>query len=137
MTSSRYAAEVERLRLALQGRQGRELMAALRRHLDSFPVAALAADDSSRYIASNRRATQLTGYTTAELAKLTVMDLTPPSNRKDGEQLWDDFVSTGEQSGHYELRQKGGTWVRVRYWAYASVAPGVHLSLLVAEPTAG
>ena len=135
MTSSRYAAEVERLRVALQGRQGRELMAALRHHLGSFRVAALVADDSARYIASNRRARQLTGYTSADLAKLTVMDLTPTPNRKDGEQLWGDFVSAGEQSGHYELRQKGGTLVRVRYWAYA-IAPGIHLSLLVKEATA-
>ena len=135
MSSSLFAAEVERLRATLQGADPGEAVAALREPLEAFPVAALAADGSSRYIAANSRAEELTGYSTAELMALSVMDLTPVPNTVDGEGLWDEFISTGEQQGNYEVRRKDGSFVRVKYWAFANIAPGIHLSLVTPEPT--
>ena len=136
MPSSRFAAEVDRLRVALRRTNKIRRIAALRKHLESFAVAAVAADDSSRYVAANAVAEELTGYAVPELMTLTVMDLTPVSNVVDGERLWNDFISTGEQQGHYDVRRKDGSFVRVQYWAYANVAPGIHLSLLIPEVTA-
>ena len=133
MMSSRYAAEVERLRAALRGTAGRALLRTLGSYLASLPVAALAADNSSRYIAANAHAEELTGYSVAELAKMTVADLTPVGNTDDGTSLWEEFISSGEQRGQYDLRRRDGSFVRVQYWAYASIAPGVHLSLLIPE----
>jgi PAS domain S-box-containing protein len=135
MSSSRFAAEVERLRAMLRGAKRQEAVAALREHLDSFAVAALAADGSSRFVAANPPAEELTGYSTAELTALSVLDLTPVPNTADGRGLWDAFISTGEQQGHYDVRRKDGSFVRVQYWAYANVAPGIHLSLVIPEAT--
>ena len=136
MSSSLFAVEVERLGALLQGAEPRETVAALGEHLDAFPVAALATDRSSRFITANSRAEELTGYSTAELTALSVMDLTPVPNTVDGEGLWDAFISTGEQQGDYEVRRKDGSFVRVQYWAFATIAPGIHLSLLMPEATA-
>jgi PAS domain S-box-containing protein len=135
MTSSRFAAEIERLRARLHGMPGARQVGVLREHLESFPVAALAADHSSRYIAANARAEELTGYSANELTKLVVLDLTSVANSTDSEQLWSEFISTGEQQGHYEVRRKDGSFVPVHYWAFANVASGIHLSLMVPEVT--
>jgi hypothetical protein len=62
---------------------------------------------------------------------MTVMDATPLPRSEAGSRLWQDFIAQGTQRGEYELRRKDGTSLRVRYWAYASVAPGVHVSLLM------
>ena len=103
----------------------------LQRELDRLAPATLAADDGGRYLAANASARALTGFTASELIGMNVADLTPAGYAQDGEELWDDFVSGGEQRGEYELRRKDGTRVRVRYWAYANVAPGVHVSVLL------
>jgi PAS domain S-box-containing protein len=133
MPSARFAAEVDRLRATLHSAEHGEAIAALRELLAAFPVAALAVDGSSRFIAANARAEDLTGYSTAELMALSVMDLTPVPNTVDGKRLWDEFISTGEQQGHYEVRRKDGSFVRVQYWAFANIAPGIHLSLVMPE----
>jgi len=99
-------------------------------------VAALVADDSARYIGANTAAEELTGYPMAELAQLSVMDVTPAQNVVDGNDLWREFVESGEQQGRYDLRRKDGSMVAVHYWAFANVAPGIHLSLLIPEATA-
>ena len=103
----------------------------LQRELDRLSPATLAADDGGRYLAANASARTLTGFSASELLAMNVADLTPLGYAEDGVELWDDFVSEGEQRGEYELRRKDGTTVRVRYWAYANVAPGIHVSVLL------
>jgi PAS domain S-box-containing protein len=128
----RFAEEVDRLRAALRTQNNLPSMVrALQRELDRIAPATLAADDRGRYLAANACARALTGFTASELRALNVTDLTPAGYAADGEELWDDFVGEGEQRGEYELRRKDGTTVRVRYWAYANVAPGVHVSVLL------
>jgi PAS domain S-box-containing protein len=128
----RFAEEVDRLRAAL-GTQNTlpSMVRVLQRELDRLTPATLAADDRGRYLAANASAQALTGFTASELLAMNVADLTPVGYSADGEELWGDFVSEGEQRGEYELRRKDGTTVRVRYWAYANVAPGVHVSMLL------
>jgi PAS domain S-box-containing protein len=115
----------------LRGKHDSDLRAALTRELERLDAAALAADNSMRYIAVNSHACALTGFSSAELLTMTVMDSTPLPRPEEGRQLWQQFIAHGLQRGVYDLRRKDGTMVTVRYWAYASVAPGVHISLLV------
>ena len=111
-------------------------MAALRRQLANLEVAALAADGSAKYVDANSRAEELTGYTTAEIRGLRLEDITPLPSTVDARELWGDFIAQGAQRGEFELRPRTGPPIRVRYWAYASVAPGIHVSLLVRVDTA-
>jgi PAS domain S-box-containing protein len=128
----RFAEEVDRLRAALRTPKNRSrLVTVLQRELDRLAPATFAADDAGRYLAANASARALTGFTASELLAMNVADLTPARHADDGVELWDDFVTEGEQHGEYELRRKDGTTVRVRYWAYANVAPGVHVSVLL------
>ena len=119
------------MRAALRGRRGDELFAVLDQQLESLRVAALAADNSARYIASNTLAQQLTGYSADEVRQLRLEDITPLPAAVDAEELWNEFIAQGAQQGEFEVRRRNGPPVRVRYWAYASVAPGIHVSLLV------
>lgn len=95
-------------------------------------TAALAADNTGRYVAANEKASELTGYSRTELLRMTVRDLTPLVRQDAAADLWSRFIQIGSQTGEYVLQRKGGTPLGVRYDAYASVAPGVHLSLLMA-----
>jgi len=131
VTATRFTPEINRFRAALRGHRGTELLSTLRREIERLTVAALVADNFQQYVAGNAAARKLTGYTLAELYKLTVMDLTPLPNSEAGRQLWKDFIGRGAQRGDYDLVPKRGAPRHVRYWAYASVAPGFHMSLLV------
>jgi PAS domain S-box-containing protein len=126
----RFAPQISKLRRALRGKHDAELLAALRREIETLSTPALAADNSTRYIASNSPARALTGFSDSELLELTVMDLTPLARTDEGQRLWQEFIGNGVRRGVYEMRRRDGSTVAVRYWAYASIAPGVHISLL-------
>lgn len=119
------------MRAVLRGKHDAELLAALAEELERIQAAALAADNSTRYIAANAPACALTGFSNAELLTMTVMDATPLPRTEEGWILWQEFIAQGVQRGVYELRRKDGSMRRVRYRAYASVAPGVHISVMV------
>jgi len=131
VSATRFTAEINRLRASLRGHHGEDLLTTVRREVERLPAAALVADNSQRYVAGNAAAVDLTGYSQVELGGLSVIDLTPMPNTDDGRRLWETFIGQGGQRGEYELATKDGPPVRVRYWAFASVAPGLHVSLLV------
>lgn len=56
---------------------------ALLKHMVDMPVALLIANNSGRYVDANDLATRLTGYSRAELLRISVWDLTrrPPPPR--------------------------------------------------------
>ena len=91
------------------------------------------ADSFGHHVASNRAAQRLTGFSRDEIVAMSVIDLTQPPSAEDGRQLWAEFMTEGEQRGAYDLRRKGAPAIGVRYWAFANVAPGVHVSLLMAN----
>jgi PAS domain S-box-containing protein len=124
--------ELSQLRRRLRGLPHPTLLHTLQEQLDAFPCAALAADNTGRYVAANISATELTGYSRDELMQMSVKDLTPPMRHGATSDLWSKFIQTGTQVGEYLLMRKDGTPVGVKYEAYASVAPGVHLSVLTA-----
>ena len=131
MPASPFSPEINRIRAVLRRHHGPDLLAVLRREIERLPIAVLVADNSQRYIAANAAACELTGYTKDELVRLTVLDLTPIPESEDSGALWETFVGQGTQRGEYQLVPKGGVTRPVRYWAFASVAPGIHVSLLV------
>jgi PAS domain S-box-containing protein len=106
------------------------MMTTLQESLETLPVSALAADNTGRYVAVNSHATTLTGYSRGELMQMSVKDLTPAMRQDDSGELWHRFIQAGAQSGDYMLERRDGASVNVHYAAYASVAPGVHVSLL-------
>jgi PAS domain S-box-containing protein len=106
------------------------MIAALQESLDALDASALAADNTGRYVAVNSRATALTGYTRPELLQMAVKDLTPALRRDESGELWRQFIQAGAQSGEYVLERRDGATVTVHFAAYASVAPGVHVSVL-------
>lgn len=106
------------------------MLQTLQEHLERFDVAAIAADNTGRYVAANTRMSELTGYSRADLLRLHVKDLTPAMRRDVAGDLWNRFIQSGTQNGEYVILRKDGTPIGVQYAAYASVAPGVHLSLV-------
>jgi len=99
-------------------------------YIARWPTAALVADDAGYYVAANAAALALTGFSREELLERSVSDLTAPGDAAVEERLWNSFVRSDRQRGSYSLRRKDGSIVHVRYEAYASVAPGVHVSFL-------
>jgi two-component system, cell cycle response regulator DivK len=92
------------------------------------------ADDSGHYVAASGATRELTGYDAAELAGLTVWDLTPSSQSVDGQGLWSQFIASGAQQGRYVLRRRDGRPVEAQYCALANIAPGWHVSALAELP---
>ena len=125
-----YASDINALRRRLRGLSPAAISQTLRTFLASFRAAALAADNTGRYIEANELAAALTGYSRAELLRMSVKDLTPPMRQDVASELWPKFIQAGSQAGDYVLQRKDGAPVGVHYSAYASVAPGVHISVL-------
>ena len=109
------------------------MISTLQESLEALQVSALAADNTGRYVAVNSYATTLTGYSRAELLQMSVKDLTPAMRQDASGELWQRFIQAGAQSGDYVLERRDGAPVNVHYAAYASVAPGVHVSVLTGQ----
>lgn len=105
--------------------------------LASIPAAILIADDKGRYIDANDRAVDLTGYSRAELLRMSVWQLTPNVRLGLGRRLWRDFLARGRMSGTYLLKTKTGKIVTARYFAAANVLKGVHVSALLVDRRPG
>lgn len=117
----------EARRQVLDGTAPREV---LRRLIEAVPFAALIADDSGRYVLANRAASRLTGYSGAELRRLSVWDLTPRDDERDTDVLWRAFLRQRAQTGVYTIRTKPGKIVNAHYVAQAHLLKGLHVSLL-------
>jgi PAS domain S-box-containing protein len=117
------------LRRRLRGLPHSSLFRTLQELLDQFPVSALAADNTGRYVAANTLASIFTGFSREELLKMSVKDLVPAMRHDTGDR-WNRFIQCGSHAADYVLMRKDGTPLEVHYSAYASVAPGVHVSLL-------
>jgi PAS domain S-box-containing protein len=128
--TARHAPFINRLRRRLRGLPYATIIPALQESLEDLHVSALAADNTGRYVAVNAHATTLTGYSRSELLQMSVKDLTPGMRQDATGELWNRFIQAGAQSGDYVLERRDGVPVQVHYAAYASVAPGVHVSLL-------
>ena len=111
-------------------RKGTNADMTLRTLIERIPFAALVADDAGLYVATNEAASALTGYSSSELRRLSVWELTPMGAYHDAEILWRAFLVRGEQSGEYEIVRKDEQRLAVHYAARAHVLPGRHISFL-------
>lgn len=87
-------------------------------------------DDRGRFIDANPAVCELLGYPRQALLNLSIGDFIPGVNKKVGQQLWEEFIRTGQQSGEYILTRGDGLQIPVEYRAVANIQPGVHLSIL-------
>jgi PAS domain S-box-containing protein len=92
--------------------------------------AMLVVDDERRYLAANDAATALLGVTEDQLRTMRVDDLAPPTNG-DVESTWREFLSRGSMTGRWHVTTAQGE-IEVEYSATANVAPGRHLSIILA-----
>jgi len=116
-------------RRAVRGRRAQR--DALISYITTLRVATLVADDAGCYIAANEAACRLTGYTSDELLKLSVAELTAPEDVVPGDRLWNSFVRSDYQRGTFTIRHKDGTPLRVVYHAYTDIVDGMHVSFLM------
>ena len=90
----RFGPEIDRLRMTLRGKRDVELIAAVRRDIESLGAAVLVANDTAHYVAANRAATDLLGFSPAEIETLSVSDLTPLPDAGSA-RLWREFITVG------------------------------------------
>lgn len=109
---------------------GDKPLAALKTLIDALPLAVFVADDRGHYVLANAAASRMTGFSTRELCRLSVWDLTPGANERDFEVLWRAFLQQKEQRGTYEIVMKPGGVVKAAYAARAHVLPHLHVSVL-------
>ena len=96
--------------------------------IDGAPVAVLVTDDEGRYLAANRFACDLLGYSREELLGLTVRDVAVGS---DVEAHFQEFMAAREQRGVYEVRRKDGTTTHFRYRAGRTMLAGMSCFIAV------
>ena len=90
--------------------------------IDGAPVAVLVADDAGRYLAANRYACELLGYSREELLSLSVRDV---ALGDDVEAHFQEFITAREQRGTWDLRRKDGTTLPFRYRAGKTMLAGM------------
>jgi PAS domain S-box-containing protein len=131
----RYAEQVRRLAMSSAGiRVDPGVLLERVASRSDHSIALVLADDSGHYVAASGATREVTGYDPAELARLTVWDLTPPSQSADGKGLWNQFIAAGAQQGRYVLRRRDGRPVDTQYCALANIAPGWHVSAFAELP---
>jgi PAS domain S-box-containing protein len=93
------------------------------------PAAVFVADETGRYVAVNRAACTLIGYSREELLAMRVTDVAPANGQ------WDEMVRTGSVSGIANLVRKDGSTVEFRYVAGATVVAGMPVYVAVGTET--
>ena len=99
--------------------------------IDGAPVAVLVADDAGRYLAANRYACELLGYSREELLTLSVHDVAVGD---DVQGHYQDFIVAREQRGEYDVRRKDGTTTRIRYRAGKTMLAGMTCFIAISVP---
>lgn len=92
--------------------------------------AVIVADDDTRIIRVNEAACAMLGRSREELVDLRVPDIVVEEVPDDARMLWDRFRSDSQQRGRISLRRGDGTVVLADYVATATVADGLHVSVL-------
>ncbi len=91
--------------------------------LDGF----LLFDDDGRVVEANPAVSELSGYTTQELATLTVIDLVPANDRPRVTDVLARFLDTGQLRENLQVAGRDGGLRDVEVQAVARVAEGLHL----------
>jgi PAS domain S-box-containing protein len=101
---------------------------------ENAPIPIFVADEEMRYVAVNRRACDVLGYTREELLGLKVSDVSanPATSEK-----YSEMMLRGELSGEGSLIRKDGTQVEVEYWAYSTRVAQMTVYVGFVRPTNG
>jgi PAS domain S-box-containing protein len=101
---------------------------------ENAPIAVFVADDEMSFVAVNRRACDLLGYTRDELLALKVFEVSAnPQSRE----LYAKMMLQGELSGTGSLMRKDRTEVAVEYWAYSTRVAQMTVYVGFIRPTNG
>jgi PAS domain S-box-containing protein len=87
--------------------------------VDNGPAAVFVADENRRYVAVNRAACELLGYSREELLALRVDDVAADTSD------WRTMETNGRLTSTVELRRKDGTTVQFSYVAGATKVAGM------------
>jgi PAS domain S-box-containing protein len=99
--------------------------------IDHAPAAVFVADEHGQYVAVNRYACEMLGYTRAELLGLRVRDV---GADPDVEAHYDAFVKAREEKGVTTLRRKNGSTFEFRYRAGETTMAGLTYYVSVGFP---
>ncbi len=99
--------------------------------IDSAPAAVFVADEHGQYVAVNRYACDMLGYTRAELLALRVSDVGAGA---DVEAHYKAFVRAREDRGVTSLRRKDGSTFEFRYRAGETIMAGLTYYVSVGFP---
>jgi len=91
----------------------------------------LITDDQRRWVTANGPARQLLGLSALDLPWRTMDEFTTPSGRRQLEEQWQAFLTSGAAEGWYELSVADRGTVSVEFSAIAHVLPSRHLSVFV------
>jgi two-component sensor histidine kinase len=61
--------------------------------------------------------------------QLLIGDVIPALNQEQERRLWDQMMTTGQQSGEYILIRKDSSTLEIEYQAVSNIIPGIHLSI--------
>jgi len=98
--------------------------------IDNTNDAILLADKDGNYVAVNKAATEIFGYSDSEFSQMTVEDLLLPHPGISFQEIWEDFISKQISSGHMDLQTKSQKTISVSYKAKTNILPGLHLSVI-------
>jgi PAS domain S-box-containing protein len=96
--------------------------------VDASPALVFVADEEMRYLAVNRRACEVLGYTRDELLRLTVPDV---AREAESPAQYDEMLARGFHSGVALLTRKDGTIVVFYYRASKTRAAKLELFVSV------
>jgi PAS domain S-box-containing protein len=88
---------------------------------DAGPMLIFVADDDMRYVAVNRRACEVLGYSRPELLALRVTDV---AHDPIAGGLYQSLLRTGVQHGVASLQRKDGERLTYYYWAKDCIVAG-------------
>ena len=106
------------------GAEGLIQKALLGEAVDAGPALVFVADETMRYIAVNRRACDVLGYTREELLALTVDRV---AQARDAPAEYDEMLVRGFRAGTATLTRKDGSTVEFSYTAGKTTAAGLAL----------
>jgi PAS domain S-box-containing protein len=101
--------------------------------IDGGPAAVFVADERGRYVAVNRYACELLGYTREELLTRSVSDV---SRGPGAAEAFAEVVAHRLHEGRSELVRKDGTTVTIDYRAGETKAAGMSFFVVVGWPAA-
>jgi PAS domain S-box-containing protein len=97
---------------------------------DDCPDAVIICTPEAEIRAVNGAAARLTGYSTRDLQRLTVWDLTHGASQAHFDVLWREFLRAGRQRGTYTLRHRDGHLIEAAYCAEAKLIGNLNVGVM-------